>query len=75
MPRVKRFPNCAIYVYHGDHSPPHFHIVGRDASAMVEIGTLRVLGGDAWQFREALEWAGENGDVLAAAWNRMNERG
>lgn len=39
--------NCKIYIYPGDHNPPHFHLRGPDSRALVEIVTLKVIAGKA----------------------------
>jgi hypothetical protein len=74
MPTVKRFSNCKITVYVGDHNPLHFHIVGVEFDALVEIATLQVIRGDASAAREALEWAAANLSVIRSEWERLNGR-
>lgn len=73
MPTIKTFDNCKIAIFADDHRPPHFHILGRDFKALVEIGTLAVLAGDARKARAALAWATANRDLLRAAWARYNK--
>jgi hypothetical protein len=63
-------------MYADDHLPPHFHVLGPDFSVMVELERLEIIAGAARRedVREALEWAGQNRDVLAAKWRALNER-
>ena len=70
--------NCSIYVYAGDHHPPHFHLRGPDSRALVNIATFEVMAGKASRkdLQQALEWAAkpENLASLVAEWRRLNER-
>jgi hypothetical protein len=37
MPRVDApLTKASIYVYYGDHAPPHFHVVGPDTDVLIE---------------------------------------
>lgn len=74
MPTVNRFSNCKITVYIGDHNPAHFHIVGVDFDAMVEIETMLVIRGDVTKAREAMAWAADNREIIRAEWERCNGR-
>ena len=66
--------NCKIYIYPGDHNPPHFHLRGPDSRGV----TLQVIAGKASKkdLAEAREWARkkENLALLVAEWRRLNER-
>lgn len=70
--------NCKIYIYPGDHNPPHFHIRGPDSKALIDIVTLELLAGKASRrdLVEAREWASkpENLAILVSEWRRLNER-
>ena len=70
--------NCKIYVYSGDHNPPHFHLKGPNSRALVDIVTLEVIAGKAHKsdLAEARSWASEpkNLALLVAEWRRLNER-
>ncbi|MDR3468837.1 MAG: DUF4160 domain-containing protein [Xanthobacteraceae bacterium] len=70
--------NCKIYIYPGDHNPPHFHLRGPDSNALVDIGTLEVIKGKASKrdLEEATAWAADpaNAAILVAEWRRLNER-
>lgn len=70
--------NCKIYIYPGDHNPPHFHLRGPDSRAIVDIVSLEVLAGKASRrdLAEVKEWAAkpENLAALISEWRRLNER-
>lgn len=63
-----------IRLYGRDHRPPHFHVVGPDSDAIVEIETLIVLGGEIPRAarKVVMEWAVTNRPALIAEWNRLN---
>ncbi|HEX5760191.1 MAG TPA: DUF4160 domain-containing protein [Thermoanaerobaculia bacterium] len=45
MPRIAEFYGIAIYMYYGDHAPPHFHAIYGRSDLEVEISTGRILKG------------------------------
>jgi len=46
MPRVDTpLTKASIYVYYGDHAPPHFHVVGPDTDVLIDLRTLQVMRG------------------------------
>ena len=60
-------------MYFGDHSPPHFHILGREGAAQVRIDTLEVINQSGRiDMRDALEWAAENRALLEAKWDELS---
>jgi Domain of unknown function (DUF4160) len=76
MPTLQRFGRATIRMYADDHRPPHFHIVGPDFQVVVTIANLAIIAGTArrGQIAEALAWAGEHREVLAAKWVELVER-
>lgn len=70
--------NCKIYIYPGDHNPPHFHLRGPNSRASIDIVSLEVVAGKASKadLAEVKAWAAkpENLALLVAEWNRLNER-
>lgn len=76
MGKLHEIGNVLVRVYANDHLPPHFHIVGPDHDALVEIETLAVLRGQivGLSMKEALAWARLNHAAVAAEWNRTNHR-
>jgi hypothetical protein len=51
--------NCKIYVYSGDHNPPHFHLRGPNSRASVDMMSFEVIAGKASKkdLAEVKEWA------------------
>ena len=47
MPRIARFASAEIAMYFADHPPPHFHVLGRDGAAQVDIESLEVIASDS----------------------------
>ena len=60
-------------MYFADHSPPHFHVLGRNGAAQVRIDTLEVIHmSGKLDLHEALEWAAENGALLELKWKEFS---
>ena len=76
MGKLFEIDNVLVRIYANDHLPPHFHIVGPDHDALIEIETLAVLRGQivGASMKEALGWARENRAAVSAEWNRTNSR-
>jgi len=78
MPQVARFSNATLYIYAGDHAPPHFHLLGPDVSCQITIQTLEVLRGsiDSRILAEVKSWANHpaNRTLLRKIWRDLNER-
>jgi hypothetical protein len=73
MPRIARFASTEIAMYFADHPPPHFHVLGRDGAAQVEIETLEVIATSGRiDLREALAWAAEHREELREHWARVS---
>ena len=64
-----RFSATEIAMFFADHSPPHFHVLGREGAAQVRIDTLEVMqiSGNV-DLGEALEWAAANRGLLETKW-------
>ena len=45
MPEISRFFGIIITMNYNDHAPPHFHARYGGDQAIIDIETLRVLGG------------------------------
>jgi hypothetical protein len=70
VPRLSAFYGIVIWMYHGDHGPPHFHAQYGEAWARIAIRDGRVLDGE--QPRNAVrlvrKWVRLHGGELDAAW-------
>ena len=61
VPRLSEFYGIVIYMYFGDHNPPHFHAIYAEHEALVRIDDGSLLGGqlprtaarlvEQWRFR------------------------
>jgi len=70
MPQISRFYGIAIYMYWGDHPPPHFHAhYGRD-QAQVRIDPVGLLVGRLPPriLAMVVEWAALHREELLADW-------
>jgi hypothetical protein len=76
MARIQRLANVTIYVYADDHAPPHFHVLGPNSNAKIEIATLSVMRGrcQARDLADVIGWAVTNQALLRAKWSELNER-
>jgi len=73
MPRIARFASAEIATYFADHPPPHFHVLGREGAAQVDIETLEVIASSGRiDLREALAWAAAHRAELRAHWARLS---
>jgi hypothetical protein len=68
MPRIARFRSTEIAMYFAD--------LGRDGQAQVAIENFRVIARSGRiDLREALAWAAEHRDELAARWEELSGGG
>ena len=72
MPRLSYFFGIAIYMYYGDHAPPHFHAIYGSQEAEVAIRSRRVLKGklSGRTLQIVREWASIHEAELMEAWDR-----
>ncbi|MCA1940461.1 MAG: DUF4160 domain-containing protein [Caenispirillum bisanense] len=75
MPLIVDLGAARLYMYRGDHNPPHFHVLEGDAACTVRIDALTVMAGrvSPRALRAALAWAEANRDALNARWRAYNE--
>ncbi len=73
MPEVCRFDGIRVYIYPGDHDPPHFHARRADFRVKVDISSIAVTKG--WMpsgvERRLLAWAEDHQAELMEAWGRV----
>ena len=75
MPKLSEFFGIAIYMYWGDHGPPHFHARYAGEKASIAIGDLSVLAGSLPPRALGLvvEWAALHRDELEVAWRKAGK--
>ena len=75
MPQLVQLTgSLSIWLYPGDHSPPHFHVIGPDTAVLVDLRDLQVVVG-AYRRKDlkvALAWAVDHMDELWQAWGDMH---
>ncbi|WP_082531804.1 DUF4160 domain-containing protein [Methylobacterium sp. Leaf469] len=76
MPTFKTFDGFRLEVRSREHNPPHFHILGPDHHALVDIQTLQVIEGTCSRkmLAETVAWAADKTEALMTEWRRLNER-
>ena len=70
MLRISQFYGIAIYMYHRDHAPPHFHAIYGEFDAEIDIETGQVMEGDLPRRARSLvgEWAQLHREELRRNW-------
>ncbi len=76
MPEICRFLGIIIYIYYGDHNPPHLHAKYNETWASYDIETLALMEGRLPKRVHALvqEWMLENHEALKDVWKLAEER-
>jgi len=76
VPRVSAFYGIVIYIYAGDHPPPHFHAAYAEYEVKMAIRTLTVVAG--WlpprKLKLVREWAFAHRHELLVNWDRAGAR-
>ena len=75
MPEISRFFGIIITMNYNDHVPPHFHARYGGDQAIIEIETLRVLGGrlSPRVMGLVVEWALQHREELLEDWRLARE--
>ena len=74
MPEISRFYGITIYMFIGDHNPPHFHVYYDGSSALVSIQDGTILKGSLPPQAKRLvkQWLELHRDELLDNWNRLS---
>jgi hypothetical protein len=74
LPKLSEFFGIAIYMYWGDHGPPHFHARYGGEKASIAIEDLSMLAGSLPPRALGLvvEWAVLHRDELEVAWQKAS---
>jgi len=70
VPKICEFFGIAIYIYFGDHTPPHFHAKYAGEEAWIDIDKLSIIRGHLLPRARGLviEWATLHQKELKNAW-------
>lgn len=76
MPRLSTFYGIAIYMYAGDHNPPHYHAVYGEYEAWIVISSGAILYGQlpGRARRLVRTWHLLHQAELAAAWEKAKAK-
>ena len=74
MPEISNFYGITIYMFIGDHNPPHFHVYNDGLSALVSIKDGTILKGSLPPQAKRLvrKWLELHRDELLDNWNRLS---
>lgn len=72
MPRISFFFGLSIYMYFGDHNPPHFHVTYNEYAAMIDIKTGEIISGKlpVRALSMIQEWTEANCKQLMLNWEK-----
>lgn len=72
VPRISYFLGISIYMYRGDHGPPHFHARYGGSKASISIADLSLVAGSLPPRALGLvtEWAALHQAELRVAWEK-----
>ncbi len=75
MPRISLFYGISIYMYYGDHAPPHLHAIYSEHESTVDIRTGSVISGHFPRRAARLveEWRAAHADELMDNWQRAED--
>jgi len=70
VPRLSEFYGIVIYMYFGDHEPPHFHAIYAEHEALVRISDGGLIRGSLPRTAGRLveQWRAEHLAELLANW-------
>lgn len=73
MGKLHLIGRISIKVYAGDHLPPHFHAMGPNGRAKIEIETFGIIYSTlrSKELKTVMAWAEQNQSALIAEWNRV----
>jgi hypothetical protein len=75
MPEIARFYSVTIFMYYGDHPPPHLHVRHGRARAVFALADARRLRGELPPFgtRMVREWILAHQEELNDNWRRAEQ--
>lgn len=74
MPLIDSFNGIKIYVYNGEHRPPHFHAIYNEFEVLIEIEKGIIYSGSLpnKQLKKVFDWVAGNGDWVLEVFYELN---
>jgi len=74
MPLIEFFNGIKIYIYNGEHRPPHFHAKYGEFEIVILIETKKIYAGEMpnKQLKKIFDWIEENSDWALQVFNELN---
>ncbi len=75
MPLIEFFDGIKIYIYNGEHRPPHFHAKYGEFEIVILIETKKRYAGKMpnKQLKKIFDWLDENADWALQVFYELNQ--
>jgi len=76
MPQISKFLGIIIRMFYDDHSPPHFHAIYNEYSAIIDIEKLELWSGHLPPriLGLVVEWAAIHQNELFQNWDKATKK-
>jgi len=74
MPTIDIFDGIKIYIYNGEHRPPHFHAIYNEYEVVIEIESGNIYAGDLpkKQLKKLFDWLAGNSEWVMEVFYELN---
>ena len=74
MPKVDTINGIKIYLYNGDHRPPHIHAIYNEFEILIVIETENIYAGNmpSRQLKQVFDWLAGNTDWALQIFYELN---
>ena len=74
MPQVDSFNGIKIYIYNGDHRPPHIHAIYNEHEVLIVIETAQIYAGSlpTKQLKLVYNWLSGNSEWALEVFYELN---
>jgi hypothetical protein len=75
MPKIDEFNGIKIYLYNGEHRPPHLHAIYGEHELLIEIESFKIYAGNlpAKKLKLVQTWLKENSEWTLEVFYQLNE--
>ena len=75
MPTIATLDGIRIYIYFGDHNPPHVHAYAAENDGKFRIADSVMIAGDlpTKDQRKVRDWLNDNREIAAQKWREIAE--